>query len=92
MTIERPLRLSAQITDSAIAALRFAPKPFNAVMQSIDAQLGTAFGTAWTAETYGQLQDVALEVRALIKAEFPELKEKTLKRYWTAKSGCSRKP
>ncbi|MEX5425281.1 class I SAM-dependent DNA methyltransferase [Acinetobacter radioresistens] len=75
VTIERPLRLSAQITDSAIAALRFAPKPFNAVMQSIDAQLGTA----WTAETYGQLQDVALEVRALIKAEFPELKEKDIK-------------
>ena len=79
VTIERPLRLSAQITDSAIAALRFAPKPFNAVMQSIDAQLGTAFGTAWTAETYGQLQDVALEVRALIKGEFPELKEKDIK-------------
>lgn len=75
VTIERPLRLSAQITDSAIAALRFAPKSFNAVMQSIDAQLGTA----WTAETYGQLQDVALEVRALIKAEFPELKEKDIK-------------
>jgi type I restriction enzyme M protein len=75
VTIERPLRLSAQITDSAIAALRFAPKPFNVVMQSIDAQLGTA----WTAETYGQLQDVALEVRALIKAEFPELKEKDIK-------------
>jgi type I restriction enzyme M protein len=32
-----------------------------------------------TAETYGQLQDVALEVRALIKAEFPELKEKDIK-------------
>ncbi len=79
VTIERPLRLSVQITDSAIAALRFAPKPFNAVMQSIDAQLGTAFGTAWTAETYGQSQDVALEVRALIKAEFPELKEKDIK-------------
>ncbi len=30
------------------------------------------------------------EVRALIKAEFPELKEKDM--YWTAKSGYSRKP
>ncbi|MEG2433947.1 MAG: SAM-dependent DNA methyltransferase, partial [Acinetobacter sp.] len=79
VTIERPLRLSAQITDSAIAALRFAPKPFNAVMQSIYTQLGTAFGKEWTAETYGQLQDVALEVRALIKVEFPELKEKDIK-------------
>ncbi len=41
--------------------------------------MGTAFGTAWTAESYGQLQDVALEVRALIKAEFTELKEKDIK-------------
>lgn len=33
MTIERPLRLSAQLSDDRIATLRFAPKPFNAVMQ-----------------------------------------------------------
>jgi type I restriction enzyme M protein len=33
LTIERPLRLSAQVTDEAIATLRFAPKPFNAPME-----------------------------------------------------------
>lgn len=79
VTIERPLRLSVKITDTAIASLRFAPKPFNGVMQAIYEQLGAAFGTAWTEENYGLLTEVATEVRALIKAEFPELKEKDIK-------------
>ena len=79
VTIERPLRLSAQITDEAIASLRFAPKPFNAVMQSIYEQFGTAWTDASTDQSYGDLSEVALEVRALVKAEYPELKEKDIK-------------
>ena len=79
VTIERPLRLSAQISDEAIASLRFAPKPFNAVMQSIYAQFGTTWTDASTDQSYGDLSEVALEVRALIKAEYPELKEKDIK-------------
>lgn len=79
VTIERPLRLSAQITDEAIASLRFAPKPFNAVMQSIYAQFGATWTDASTDQSYGDLSEVALEVRALIKAEYPELKEKDIK-------------
>ncbi|WEI03225.1 class I SAM-dependent DNA methyltransferase [Acinetobacter johnsonii] len=79
VTIERPLRLSAQITDEAIASLRFAPKPFNAVMQSIYAQFGTTWTDASTDQSYGDLSEVTLEVRALIKAEYPELKEKDIK-------------
>ncbi|WBA14317.1 type I restriction-modification system subunit M [Salinivibrio proteolyticus] len=75
LTIERPLRLSAQITDEAVESLRFAPKPFNAVMQAVFEQ----FGTEWTEETYGSLIDVEKEVRVLIKADFPELKEKQIK-------------
>ncbi|WP_278182727.1 type I restriction-modification system subunit M [Vibrio misgurnus] len=75
LTIERPLRLSAQITDAAIESLRFAPKPLNAVMQAVYTQ----WGTTWTDSTYGQLADVEAEVRALIKADFPELKEKQIK-------------
>ncbi|WP_440053529.1 type I restriction-modification system subunit M [Pseudoalteromonas sp. T1lg65] len=75
VTIERPLRLSAQITDNAIASLRFAPKPFNAVMQRIYQD----FGATWTEQTYGQLSEVESQVRALIKAEFSELKEKQIK-------------
>ncbi|EPM8856112.1 type I restriction-modification system subunit M [Vibrio parahaemolyticus] len=75
LTIERPLRLSAQITDEAVESLRFAPKPFNAVMQAVFEQ----FGTEWNDDTYGTLIDVEAEVRALIKADFPELKEKQIK-------------
>ncbi|HCG5223529.1 SAM-dependent DNA methyltransferase [Vibrio parahaemolyticus] len=75
LTIERPLRLSAQITDEAVESLRFAPKPFNAVMQAVFEQ----FGSEWTEDTYGSLTDMEKEVRVLIKADFPELKEKQIK-------------
>ncbi|SDC76282.1 type I restriction enzyme M protein [Acinetobacter marinus] len=76
MTIERPLRLSAQVSDDAIASLRFAPKPFNTVMQKIYDD----YGTDWTEASYGQLsEDAQVEIRALIKAEFSELKEKDIK-------------
>ncbi|HHF3085178.1 TPA: N-6 DNA methylase [Vibrio diabolicus] len=75
LTIERPLRLSAQVTDEAVESLRFAPKPFNAVMQAVF----ELFGSEWTEDTYGSLTDVEKEVRVLIKADFPELKEKQIK-------------
>ena len=76
MTIERPLRLSAQLTDERIESLCFAPKPFNAVMQTLYSQ----YADTWTADSYGELTEYETEIRALIKAEFSELKEKTLKR------------
>ena len=79
VTIERPLRLSAQITDEAVASLCFAPKPFNAVMQSIYEQFATTWTDTNSNQSYGDLSEVALEVRALIKAEYPELKEKDIK-------------
>lgn len=76
VTIERPLRLSAQLSDECIATLRFAPKPFNAVMQKVY----ESYGKDWTETSYGQLSDDAqVEIRALIKAEFSELKEKDIK-------------
>ncbi|MFS1459935.1 type I restriction-modification system subunit M [Vibrio lentus] len=75
LTIERPLRLSTQLTDERINTLRFAPKPFNAVMPAIYEK----FGSEWTEDTYGLLGHVETEVRALIKADFPELKEKQIK-------------
>ncbi|MCG3817387.1 SAM-dependent DNA methyltransferase [Photobacterium damselae] len=75
LTIERPLRLSAQITNAAIESLRFAPKPLNAPM----ARLYNEFGTAWNEDNYDYLAEVETEVRALIKAEFSELKEKQIK-------------
>lgn len=75
VTIERPLRLSAQVSNDAVASLRFAPKPFNAVMQKVYEQ----YATNWTEDTYGQLDEFDVEIRALIKAEFSELKEKDIK-------------
>lgn len=75
VTIERPLRLSAQVSDERIATLRFAAKPFNAVMQ----KLYDDYGSTWTADNYGQLDEYEAEIRALIKAEFNELKEKDIK-------------
>ncbi|MCS6124668.1 type I restriction-modification system subunit M [Shewanella baltica] len=84
LTIERPLRLSAQITDAAIESLRFAPKPLNAAMVALYEQ----FGGAWTQDvglnpsdinSYGQFAEVEVEARAMIKADFPELKEKQIK-------------
>lgn len=75
LTIERPLRLSTQLSDERINTLRFAPKPFNALMPAIYEQ----FGSEWTEETYGLLGHVETEVRALIKADFSELKEKQIK-------------
>ena len=74
VTIERPLRLSTQITDKAVQSLRFAPKPFSAM-----AALYQQFGATWTKKTYGVLKEKEAEVRARIKADFSELKEKDIK-------------
>lgn len=75
LTIERPLRLSAQVTDEAIATLRFAPKPFNAPME----RLYEEFAAQWHDGNYGEFSDIEAEARTIIKAEFAELKEKQIK-------------
>ncbi|WP_435980558.1 type I restriction-modification system subunit M [Psychrobacter sp. DM4] len=79
ITIERPLRLSAQLSDDAIETLRYAPKPFDMVMPA----LYEAFGSQWTSvddsKNYGDLSAVTIDARAMIKADFSELKEKQIK-------------
>ncbi len=75
LTIERPLRLSAQVTDEAIATLRFATKPLNAPME----RLYEEFCAQWQDDNYGDFTDIEVEARAIIKAEFAELKEKQIK-------------
>lgn len=79
ITIERPLRLSAQLSDDSIETLRYASKPFDMVMPA----LYGAFGSNWTTNddnnNYGDLSAVTLEARAMIKADFSELKEKQIK-------------
>ena len=75
LTIERPLRLSTQISADAIESLRYTSKPFDMVMPA----LYNAFGSDWSAENYGDLLAVTAEARAMIKADFSELKEKQIK-------------
>lgn len=92
LTIERPLRLSAQLTDEAIATLRFAPKPFNAPME----RLYEEFAVQWQEDTYGDFSELEAEARAIIKAEFAELKEKQIKdlldsKLWLAQRGLMEK-
>ena len=71
ITVERPLRLSAQITDEAVAGLRYAPKPYNAVMRWMVEKFGT--------DCHMTLADNEEAIRARIKKDFKELKEKQIK-------------
>ena len=82
ITIERPLRLSWQFSDARLAPLRFAPGALAAPMEWIY----QTYGTAWSEETaalgetdYGVLDEHETEIRAALKADFPELKEKQIK-------------
>ena len=75
ITVERPLRLSVQFSAERLAQLRFAPKPFKAVMQWAYEH----YGETWNDTTYGDLSTIATEIRAHIKANFRELKEKQIK-------------
>lgn len=82
ITIERPLRLSAQFTDEAIASLRFATGALKPVMEWIYQHVGDE----WTAEnslseksTYGQLAKHEDAIRTKIKKDFADIKEKQIK-------------
>lgn len=73
LTIERPLRLAVQLSDERLAALRFAPGPLNAAMQALDQRWPQRVPPST------DLTVVETEVRALIKADFPTLKEAQIK-------------
>ena len=74
ITIERPLRLSVQFNDERIETLRFATGKLNAAMQKVYEQFPDCFTTA-----YGDLSAVEAEIRAMVKADFADLKEKQIK-------------
>ncbi|MBZ0114415.1 MAG: type I restriction-modification system subunit M [Thermoanaerobaculia bacterium] len=86
ITVERPLRLSVQFTDERLAELRFARGPLNAVMQKVYGQYGETWSSDPTGESYGNLAEVTAEVRALVKADFKDLKEKQVKEVLGAKT------
>lgn len=79
VTIERPLRLSAQMSDEAIESLRYSDRTYDLVMPA----LYEKFGEQWTEDSYGDFgqltDDIQVEARAMIKADFSELKEKQIK-------------
>jgi type I restriction enzyme M protein len=87
ITIERPLRLSVQLTDERLETLRFARGPLEAAMQKVYEE----YGQSWTDRTYGDLSSVEAEVRALVKADFADLKEKQVKELLTKKLWTAQK-
>jgi len=82
ITIERPLRLSYQFNDARLAPLRFAPGALAAPMEWIYQTYGTTWSEGPAApgiDAYGVLTEHETEIRAALKADFPELKEKQIK-------------
>ncbi len=91
ITIERPLRESYQFSDERIETLRFAPKPLNAPMQWVYENYGSAWSDDEDCDHYGQLSAHATEIRAKLKADFPELKEAKIKDLLDAKTWLAQK-
>jgi type I restriction enzyme M protein len=87
ITIERPLRLSFQFTPERLATLRFDGGALGPAMQRLYEQ----FGNDWTEKTYGDLSSVEAEARALLKADFSDLKEKQLKDVLSQKTWTTQK-
>ncbi|MBP8005766.1 MAG: SAM-dependent DNA methyltransferase [Acinetobacter sp.] len=75
VTIERPLRLSAQLSDVRINRLKFSSKFLDVIMETLFVE----FGQSWNDESYGDFSDVEVEARAFIKANYPDIKEKDVK-------------
>ena len=87
ISIERPLRLSVQFTDERIETLRFESGKLNAAMQKVYelfSRLGDSPGSVTSsAKKPGlspkRLKEIEAEVRAMVKADFADLKEKQIK-------------
>ncbi len=105
ITIERPLRLSVQFTDERLESLRFETGKLSAAMQKVYEQFrdcflsgspraasGRAVGDeGHSGKSYGILKEFEAEVRAMVKADFPELKEKDIKDLLDAKTWKAQK-
>ena len=91
ITIERPLRESYQFSDERIAELRFANKPLNAPMKWVYEIYGEGWSDSTSCESYGELADNAIEIRAYVKSHFSELKEKQIKDLLDSKTWLTQK-
>ena len=97
ITIERPLRLSWQFSNERIASLRFESGALGSAMPWIYAEYGAE---QWSDEAdcphYGQLSEHHIEIRAYLKSQFADLKEKQIKdlldaNTWLAQKAVLRK-
>lgn len=75
VTIERPLRLSAQLSDARVNRLKFSSKFLDVIMETLFVE----FGQSWNDQSYGDFSDLEVEARAFIKANYPDIKEKDVK-------------
>jgi type I restriction enzyme M protein len=79
LTIERPLRESYQFSEERLAPLRFDPRKLAPAMEWIYETYGETWSDAPDCRHYGLLSEHEAEIRAALKADFPELKEAQLK-------------
>jgi len=91
ITIERPLRESYQFSNERIESLRFAPKPFNGVMEWIYSEYGANWSDDPECEHYGVLKSHEADIRLHIKTHFSKLKEKQIKDVLDAKIWATQK-
>lgn len=91
ITIERPLRESYQFSDERLEELRFANKPLNAPMKWIYEIYGKNWSDDEDCEHYGILEDQTVEIRAHIKSDLSELKEKQIKDLLDSKTWLAQK-
>jgi type I restriction enzyme M protein len=91
ISIERPLRESYQFDDERLAELRFANKPLSAPMKWIHAEYAQNWADAPDCKQYGELANLAVEIRAHIKAHFSGLKEKQIKNLLSRKTWLAQK-
>lgn len=83
ISIERPLRLSYQLSDARIAECRFAPGVINTAMQWLYQEYSGVEGDSWndgdTCKQYGDLSAHEDAIRRYFKLHFADLKEKHIK-------------
>ncbi len=77
--VERPQRLSVQFTHERLADLRFAAGPLNGAMRRLHELYGKGWSQDSSGASYGDLAQHETEVRALLKADFPKVKERQVK-------------
>ncbi|WP_145286162.1 type I restriction-modification system subunit M [Rosistilla oblonga] len=101
ITIERPLRLSVQFSDERIATLRFEPGKLNAAMQAVwERFLNQPHGVSRGSKSPGatepgltpkRLVELEPDIRAMVKADFADLKERQIKDLLAVKTWTDQK-